>query len=149
MDKFYIMQLIVHEDIGCKNEYYVFTKWGKTGSSGQTQLTACSSFNDAKKLFEEKFYEKTHNAWDNRDNFVKYNGYYNMIKINHASKSAMTTSSGASLPISGASSSSLPVWEYYVDDNVDGKINGILIYIYYIISVPLLIVSIYYIYVCE
>jgi hypothetical protein len=38
-----------------------------------------------------------------------------MIKVNHAAK---TTT--AALPPTGPQ----PVWEYYVDDNVDGKVNG-------------------------
>jgi predicted DNA-binding WGR domain protein len=107
IDKFYIMQLLAND---ISTQYYVFTKWGRTGSIGQTQLLPFTTFDEAKKTFESKFHEKTKNTWSNHKSFVKYPNAYNMIVVDHNYKSSTTKSDA--------------VWEYYVDDYVDGKATG-------------------------
>ncbi len=112
VDKFYMLQLLVNENHPSEDdEYYVFIRFGRTGSAGQSQVKNFDNFEDAKIFFEDKFYEKTNNIWANKSSFVKHKSHYNMIVVNHAAKS-------------NASNAPIGVWEYYVDDYVDGKATG-------------------------
>jgi len=53
-DKFYIMQLITDGA-----DFYVFTRWGRTGTNGQCQLSDPDTELVAIELFGAKFLEKT------------------------------------------------------------------------------------------
>jgi len=112
-DKFYFIQLIIVEQTRKSSKYYLFTKWGRTGSKGQNQLNDFESFEEAKEAFEEKFKDKTKNDWSDVQNFKLVPGHYDLLKVNHAQKAVFQAGTGPQ-----------PVWEYYVDDNVDGKVNG-------------------------
>lgn len=61
--------------------------------------------------FEDKFKEKTGNNWVHRNHFVKKGGKYNFMKVDHGAK--VTAAAGPKA-----------VWQYYVDDHVDGKATG-------------------------
>ena len=99
-DKYYVIQAV--QD-GKKT--FLFIRWGKTGSRGQTELIA----GDKAKvldLFEKKFKEKTLCLWSDRDNFAKNDKGYDVLKVD---------TSRAKTP---------GRWEYYIDDYVDGKPTG-------------------------
>ncbi len=114
MDKFYIIQLIISENHPTEDdEFYVFVKWGRTGSPGQTQVRNFDDFDDAKVYFEEKFFEKTNNKWSDKHSFVKHAKHYDMLVVNHSYKQT-----------SSASTTAKATWEYFVDDFVDGKSIG-------------------------
>jgi predicted DNA-binding WGR domain protein len=115
MDKYYIIQLLCCPNGGRKaDSYYVFVRWGKTGSNGQHQLHgAYSTLDDAIEVFEEKFEEKTKNQWADRHSFKVKKGHYNLLRVDHTQKASRRLGKG---PVAK--------WEYYVDDHVDGKQTG-------------------------
>ncbi|CAK4633310.1 hypothetical protein LEN26_010020 [Aphanomyces euteiches] len=100
MDEFFILQAI---EAG--NRFFVFSKWGHTGTSGQTKLSGPTTFGDARASFCEIFLEKTGNEWDNKKKFTKIDGKYDLLKETNSKQA------------SGS-------WEYYMDDFVDGKTTG-------------------------
>jgi len=56
--------------------YLLVTKWGRVGAKNpQSQNFSFSSKFDAIKEFKDKFFEKTHNDWDNRDRFLPIHYY--------------------------------------------------------------------------
>ncbi|XP_066927889.1 protein mono-ADP-ribosyltransferase PARP3-like [Clytia hemisphaerica] len=75
-NKFYIIQLF---SIG--TNYWVWTRWGRVGDSGQNALKGPTSLDAAKKEFEKKFRDKTKNKWEDRANFKPASGKYTMIEI--------------------------------------------------------------------
>lgn len=106
MDKFYILQVV-----GTSEGFSFHTRWGRTGTSGQ--LKTIGPFQDHKlavKQFEKKFRAKTGVAWGVRDSLLgkaNPNGKkYSILRINY------TTSSDS------------VIWQYFVDDAIDGKSEG-------------------------
>ncbi|CAB4064804.1 PARP2_3_4 [Lepeophtheirus salmonis] len=64
-NKFYLLQ-IWNVDQG--NEFYVWRRWGRVGYNGQTQLMPFgSSRSEAVATFKQKYYDKTHNEWGNKN----------------------------------------------------------------------------------
>ena len=56
---------------------------------GQNTLVPCGpDLNEAKKTFEKKFYDKTRNAWDERSNFEKVAGKYDMLEMDYSAKAS-------------------------------------------------------------
>lgn len=61
----------------CRNplpyQFYFFTRWGRTGTSGQGKLEGpFDTVEEASTLFEAKFEEKTGNDWDVDDHEDRY-----------------------------------------------------------------------------
>ncbi len=124
-DRYYIIQCISN----VKGEFYTFTRWGATGRAGMNQLFGpFKTIDEAKVIFCEKFDEKTGNDWDDvamnlnvkakagrgrrvAGGFVKQEGMYDMLAQNPATAVAKAKTAGIK-------------WEYYVNDNVAGKVNG-------------------------
>lgn len=80
-DKFYLIQLLTNED-----GHYVWTRWGKNGTSGQSKLEGPIKQAQAVKNFEKKFRDKTKNKWGDRSDFVSAKGKYTLVP--EASKSS-------------------------------------------------------------
>jgi predicted DNA-binding WGR domain protein len=104
VDRFFILQLI-H---GVRNSYYVYSRWGRTGTSGQGIVQKCNDYDDAVETFENKFREKTGLEWENR-NAPTRGGKYRVIQQNFVEKQRGYTSAK---------------WQYWVDDGIDGKKTG-------------------------
>jgi len=101
MDKFFILQLI--ESI--QGSQIVYTRWGRTGTSGQALEQSFDEYDDAVKCFEDKFAEKSGLGWTNRSH-PTVGTKYRFIQQNFAEKQGGYTSA---------------TWQYWVDDGVDGK----------------------------
>ncbi|XP_012940538.1 poly [ADP-ribose] polymerase 2 [Aplysia californica] len=81
-NKFYLIQLLKKEG---KDSFHVWMRWGRVGYNGQNELTNCAgSVDDAKKIFQKKFRDKTANDWALRDNFVKHPGKYDLLKMDYS-----------------------------------------------------------------
>uniref|UniRef100_A0A7R9WK21 NAD(+) ADP-ribosyltransferase n=1 Tax=Pseudictyota dubia TaxID=2749911 RepID=A0A7R9WK21_9STRA len=104
MDKFFVLQLIKRAEGG----YAVFTRWGRTGTSGQGLGKSYDTRDDAVRCFKEKFQEKVGLVWEDRaDRTV--GDKYRFIQQNFEEKRGGYTSAK---------------WQYWVDDGVDGKATG-------------------------
>jgi len=106
MDKFFVLQLIEHVD----GSYVVYTRWGRTGTSGQALVQPFDEEDEdaAVKGFLKKFKEKTGRQWEDRSK-PTVGKKYRFIQQNFGEKQL------------GYGSAK---WQYWVDDNVDGKINA-------------------------
>lgn len=52
---------------------------------GQNNLVSCGpDLDEAKEVFCKKFYDKTHNEWCDRKDFVKVSGKYDLIEMDYA-----------------------------------------------------------------
>ncbi|XP_012981718.1 poly [ADP-ribose] polymerase 2 isoform X2 [Mesocricetus auratus] len=81
-NKYYLIQLL--EDDAQRN-FSVWMRWGRVGKTGQHSLVACSGdVNKAKAIFQKKFLDKTKNSWENRENFEKVPGKYDMLQMDYA-----------------------------------------------------------------
>lgn len=81
-NKYYLIQLL--EDDAQQN-FSVWMRWGRVGKTGQHSLVACSGdLNKAKEIFQKKFLDKTKNNWEDRENFEKVPGKYDMLQMDYA-----------------------------------------------------------------
>lgn len=61
-------------------KYTVWMRWGRVGKRGQFSIENFGSqVESAKRVFESKFYAKTHNSWENKDTFEKVPGKYDLV----------------------------------------------------------------------
>lgn len=105
MDKFFILQLIQTD----RNVHIVYTRWGRTGTSGQgLEQSFGEDYDAAVECFQDKFNEKTGLDWTNRSQ-ATIGKKYRFIHQNFVEKQSGYTSAK---------------WQYWVDDGVDGKPNG-------------------------
>lgn len=79
-NKYYLIQVLKHDS---SDEYKVWMRWGRVGFKGQNSLSN-ANLQYAKSIFEKKFRDKTGNAWDNRDEFEKCAGKYDLLKMDYA-----------------------------------------------------------------
>jgi predicted DNA-binding WGR domain protein len=83
-NKFYQIQLLKRG-----NSYVLFTKWARVGAkTPQMKYDEFGSKIEGVKAFKKKFYEKTLNEWDDRDNFQQQEGKYMMINVDGTSGDA-------------------------------------------------------------
>lgn len=75
-NKFYIVQVLVGD-----GQYWAWNRWGRLGETGQQNIIGCSTADQAIKMFEGKFKDKTKNRWQDRHSFVKYDGKYQLVEI--------------------------------------------------------------------
>uniref|UniRef100_A0A8C5HGG7 Poly [ADP-ribose] polymerase n=1 Tax=Gouania willdenowi TaxID=441366 RepID=A0A8C5HGG7_GOUWI len=88
-NKYYLIQLL--EDDNAKS-YSVWARWGRVGKVGQNSLTACGGdLLQAKNVFKKKFLDKTKNEWDERDQFEKVAGKYDMVFMDYSANEEKTT----------------------------------------------------------
>lgn len=87
-NKFYIIQLLKHSTPPIRHNpkrppkvtYIVVNRWGRVGEFGQSKPSHFSSLDAAMKDFESKFKQKTKNSWDQRNQFKKTSGKYDLIE---------------------------------------------------------------------
>ena len=104
IDKFYVIQLIQRP----KGQYSVYTRWGRTGTVGQSKQDDFGGLAAATKIFKKKFKDKSGLAWEKRTEPI-VGGKYRFVQQDFAQKKQ------------GYSSAK---WQYWVDDGVDGKPDG-------------------------
>jgi len=84
-NKYYLIQLL-EKDAG--KGFAVWMRWGRVGYSGQNSFTVCGSdLEKAKSVFVKKFNDKTRNSWNDRENFEKVAGKYDLVKIDYGTNS--------------------------------------------------------------
>ena len=78
-NKFYSLQLLERAD---GRKWFCFFKWGRVGAKKATS-NVFEFYNslDARNYFEEKFYEKTYNRWEDRALFETKPGKYTLVEI--------------------------------------------------------------------
>jgi len=103
MDKYFILQLVKS-----KEGHFCVTRWGRTGTEGQSQLFGPMKYDQALKELEKKFKDKTGCALGS---YSKKEGKYELL-VNGAAPGEVSRAGGGCL------------WQYYVDDGVDGKADG-------------------------
>jgi len=79
-NKFYLIQLLQKDQDG---SFAVWMRWGRVGYRGQTSLNAYD-LSRAKSEFAKKFHDKTKNQWEERDEFVKHGGKYDLVKMDYS-----------------------------------------------------------------
>ena len=84
-NKFYIIQLL-EGDSG--QGFGVWMRWGRVGAPGQNSWQASSALEQAKKVFEGKFKDKTKNKWGERNSFEKKEGKYDLVAVDHCQQEA-------------------------------------------------------------
>uniref|UniRef100_A0A915ERF8 Poly [ADP-ribose] polymerase n=1 Tax=Ditylenchus dipsaci TaxID=166011 RepID=A0A915ERF8_9BILA len=83
-NKYFVLQVL--KDNSGEN-YSVWFRWGRVGYKGQTSLIPCgSNLQGAIEQFKRKFRDKTSNSFDDRQNFCKVSGKYDMIRVEHSKK---------------------------------------------------------------
>lgn len=110
LDKYFIMQTL-----RCDDKYLFVSRWGRTGTRGQAKVEGpLDSAEEASELLAAKFEEKTGLAVETvaDGTFEHKPGKYNLVDGDD----------GATKSTDGANGGCL--WQYYVDDGVDGKPSG-------------------------
>eukprot|EP00043_Microstomoeca_roanoka_P030112 m.24732 g.24732 ORF g.24732 m.24732 type:complete len:427 (+) comp9734_c0_seq1:79-1359(+) len=102
-DKYYTIQVAESTD---KSSYWCINHWGRTGTKGQFSVHPGSK-DEAIEAFKAKFLEKAGIAFEDRDTATAVPGRYKYKKTVYA-----------------AAGSGRVMWQYYVDDFVDGKATG-------------------------
>ena len=76
-NKFFVIQVLKDT----KNDhYYTWIRWGRVGYHGQTALNDCGGdVEKAISIFEKKFSDKTKNSWNERHDFIKVAGKYDLV----------------------------------------------------------------------
>lgn len=75
-NKFYVIQLLES-----KGRYYLWTRWGRVGETGQSSNKMHSSLEAAEKEFCKKFKDKTKNNWEERETFTAVKGKYTLLEM--------------------------------------------------------------------
>ena len=104
MDRFYVLQLIETPT----NSFTVHSRWGRTGTKGQSLKQDFAASHLAEECFMKKFTQKTGLTWEHRAGSPKV-GKYRFIAQDYENKK---------VGFSGA------LWRYWLDDGVDGKKEG-------------------------
>ncbi|RHY96826.1 hypothetical protein DYB35_009578 [Aphanomyces astaci] len=87
-NKFYRIQLIQQSP----NMWNVYSRWGRVGEDGVYRLWGpMATLEDAKRVFCQKFKDKSKNNWADRYNFVPKQGAYEMVELDE--KAAMVSTS--------------------------------------------------------
>ena len=76
LSRFYIIQAI---STGDEEENVVFTRWGRTGSTGSSMLAGPFSEEEAVDEFEKKFKDKTGVTYDARETAKPKKGKYEFV----------------------------------------------------------------------
>eukprot|EP01025_Chloroclados_australasicus_P065941 TRINITY_DN9010_c0_g3_i2.p1 TRINITY_DN9010_c0_g3~~TRINITY_DN9010_c0_g3_i2.p1 ORF type:complete len:859 (-),score=66.32 TRINITY_DN9010_c0_g3_i2:166-2550(-) len=76
-DNYYIIQLV---KLSKKNEYIVYTRWGKIPSVGRCNILDTDDLRDAIELFEEKFEQMTGFDWRKRQHYRVQDECYEWVR---------------------------------------------------------------------
>ena len=68
----------------------MFCRWGRVGYRGQTNFSKCG-LEEAKSKFSKKFQEKTQNRWEERDQFAKVAGKYDLVRMDYSNSNTANT----------------------------------------------------------
>jgi len=98
-DKFYILQIVEGKDGSSR----VVRRYGRTGHTGKVDVDCVENEDEAVKMFTSLFRSKTGNDWAS-GNFVVKEGKYDFLKKDYQRKRE-----------------EFSMWQYYVNDGVDGK----------------------------
>lgn len=74
-NKFYVIQILTRG-----GAFYTWNRWGRVGEPGQNKLGYASEA-EAISDFKKKFKDKTSNHWDNRGDFQKVPGKYDLVDM--------------------------------------------------------------------
>ncbi|EDQ87939.1 uncharacterized protein MONBRDRAFT_26587 [Monosiga brevicollis MX1] len=116
-DKYYKLQVLKAKD---GSAYWCSHHWGRTGTHGQSQVFKFDDEATAIADFEDKFHQKTGFQWKDRDTASRKPGKYALKRKVYLSVGANPANSTGTNAAAGES----VVWQYYVDDFVDGKSVG-------------------------
>lgn len=81
-NKYFLLQVLVDTS----GRFYTWFRWGRVGYDGQNALKEFSNVEAAKDNFMKKFSDKTRNQWEDRGNFVKVPGKYDLVDIQVAAE---------------------------------------------------------------
>lgn len=115
MDRFYTMQILESDDPRGGKDITLFRRYGRTGSTGRILCTPVPNLERAKRLFKSRFRSKTGYAWGTPPLSIAPTGKYRSLNRTYSPESQ----NGAQGNSGGA-----VVWQYWVDDYVDGKSVG-------------------------
>jgi len=107
MDKFYVLQMLRGGD-----KFLFLIRFGRTGTRGKAKVEGpLDTAEEAETMLAAKFKEKTQNPVESvaAGSFAKVDGMYDLIKGDTGVRRSTEGSDGGRL------------WQYYVDDGVDGK----------------------------
>ncbi|XXG84261.1 hypothetical protein AAC387_Pa10g1812 [Persea americana] len=80
-NKFYVIQALESDDGGT---FMVYNRWGRVGVKGQDKLNGPYMSRDSViQEFEQKFYDKTKNAWSDRKDFVCHPRSYTWLEMDY------------------------------------------------------------------
>ena len=81
-NSYYKLQLLKHDTK--PNQYYVFRSWGRVGTTiGGTSLEKFKTKDGAIERFEELYFEKTENEWQERKKFKKKPDCYYPVDVDY------------------------------------------------------------------
>ncbi|KAJ7071556.1 poly polymerase catalytic domain-containing protein [Mycena amicta] len=108
-NKFYVLQLLhpVGNDTSCS----LFTRWGRVGSDGQTQLKGPFAAATAIKEFKKQFKAKASVDWENRVGMVPKDGKYTWLERDYGDddeEEQDNAASGSKKKGKGRASSEIP-----------------------------------------
>lgn len=109
-DKYFIMQTLK-----CGDRYLFCSHWGRTGTKGSVKVDGpFESAEEASSLLSAKFKDKSGNDVSSvaAGTFEHKEGKYDLVKGDDGAKRSTAGANGGCL------------WQYYVDDGVDGKRKG-------------------------
>jgi poly [ADP-ribose] polymerase len=119
MNKYYHLQLIDMDSNGQK--FLVFSKFGRVGTDvGAFYKSNPSGLKGALEIFHEKYFDKSGNKWEERENFVKKPNKYYPIKVDLEEEAEEKKEDEGDFSITGLSSSMLPS---YLDPRVQDIVN--------------------------
>jgi poly [ADP-ribose] polymerase len=121
MNKYYHLQLIDMDGTGQK--FLVFSKFGRVGTDvGAFYKSNPSGFKGALEIFYEKYFDKSGNKWEERNNFAKKpNKYYPIeVDLEDGGDDENKVTEDENVSITGLSNSMLPS---YLDPRVQDIVN--------------------------
>ena len=77
-NKYFLLQVLVNSST---NQFHTWFRWGRVGYDGQKAQYDFSTVDAAKSCFEKKFSDKTKNRWEDKDDFVKVPGKYELVDV--------------------------------------------------------------------
>lgn len=83
-NKYYLLQLLQDNS----GKYWTWFRWGRIGytTNSNTTLKPHTTITAAVAEFEKKFKDKTKNNWEERDEFVKFSGKYDLVILDYSAK---------------------------------------------------------------